>query len=103
MPGPALPLHRIPSVFPAYMNAESTSPPPVDLRSDTVTRPTPAMLEAMFSAPRSATTCTRKIPPCAPLENTAAAHFGLEAGFFCPSGTMTNQIAIKCQTQPWPK
>lgn len=34
------------------------------------------------------------------LEEKAAAMFGMEAGLFCPSGTMTNQIAIKCFTQP---
>jgi len=34
------------------------------------------------------------------LESTAAGMFGMEAGLFCPSGTMTNQIAIKCHTQP---
>jgi threonine aldolase len=34
------------------------------------------------------------------LETMAAAMFGMEAGIFCPSGTMTNQIAIKCHTQP---
>src|SRR5665811_2073987 len=34
------------------------------------------------------------------LESIAAEMFGMEAGLFCPSGTMTNQIAIKCHTQP---
>jgi threonine aldolase len=34
------------------------------------------------------------------LEQLAASMFGMEAGLFCPSGTMTNQIAIKCHTQP---
>lgn len=34
------------------------------------------------------------------LEHMAAAMFGMEAGIFCPSGTMTNQVAIKCHTQP---
>ena len=71
----------------------------VDLRSDTVTKPTPAMLEAMFSAPvgddvfGEDETVNR-------LEEKTARLFGMEAGLFCPSGTMTNQIAIKCFTQP---
>src|SRR4029079_9072665 len=34
------------------------------------------------------------------LEQTSAEMFGMEAGLFCPSGTMTNQIAIKCHSQP---
>ena len=34
------------------------------------------------------------------LEDMLAEMFGMEAGLFCPSGTMTNQIAIKCHTQP---
>lgn len=71
----------------------------VDLRSDTVTKPTAGMLEAMMSASvgddvfGEDDTVNR-------LEAKAAAMFGMEAGIFCPSGTMTNQIAIKCFTQP---
>src|ERR1700749_1268662 len=71
----------------------------VDLRSDTVTKPTPGMLEAMINASvgddvfGEDDTVNR-------LEAKAAALFGMEAGIFCPSGTMTNQIAIKCFTQP---
>src|ERR1700744_6061753 len=71
----------------------------VDLRSDTVTKPTPGMLEAMMNASvgddvfGEDETVNR-------LEAKAAAMFGKEAGIFCPSGTMTNQIAIKCFTQP---
>lgn len=71
----------------------------VDLRSDTVTKPTAGMLEAMINAPvgddvfGEDETVNR-------LEAKAAAMFGMEAGIFCPSGTMTNQIAIKCFTQP---
>jgi threonine aldolase len=71
----------------------------VDLRSDTVTKPTPAMLEAMMYAKvgddvfeEDETTIT--------LENKAAGIFGKEAALFCPSGTMANQIAIKCHVQP---
>jgi threonine aldolase len=71
----------------------------IDLRSDTVTRPTPAMLEAMFQA-RVGDDVYEEDPTVKALEEAAAARFGMEAGLFCPSGTMTNQIAIKAHTQP---
>lgn len=73
--------------------------PTVDLRSDTVTRPTPAMLEAMFQA-QVGDDVYGEDPTVRALEERAAARFGLEAGLFCPSGTMTNQIAIKAHTEP---
>ncbi|SHI93427.1 L-threonine aldolase [Hymenobacter daecheongensis DSM 21074] len=75
------------------------SEPLIDLRSDTVTRPTPAMLEAMFRAPVG-DDVYEEDPTVRALEQEAAARFGLEAGLFCPSGTMTNQIAIKAHTEP---
>lgn len=71
----------------------------IDLRSDTVTRPTPAMLEAMFSA-NVGDDVFNEDPTVNALEEKAAKLFGHEAGVFCPSGTMTNQIAIKVHTQP---
>jgi len=71
----------------------------VDLRSDTVTKPTPAMLEAMFSA-KVGDDVFGEDETINALEEKAAAIFGMEAGIYCPSGTMTNQIAIKCFTQP---
>jgi threonine aldolase len=71
----------------------------VDLRSDTVTKPTPGMLEAMWSAEVGDDVFGEDETVNA-LEEKAAAMFGMEAGIFCPSGTMTNQIAIKCFTQP---
>jgi threonine aldolase len=71
----------------------------VDLRSDTVTKPTPGMLEAMMTAPVGDDVFGEDETVNA-LEAKAAAMFGMEAGIFCPSGTMTNQIAIKCFTQP---
>ncbi|MBJ6111713.1 aminotransferase class I/II-fold pyridoxal phosphate-dependent enzyme [Hymenobacter sp. BT523] len=77
----------------------SSALPLVDLRSDTVTRPTPAMLEAMFAAPVG-DDVYEEDPTVRRLEEMAAARFGLEAGLFCPSGTMTNQIAIKAHTEP---
>ncbi|MBL0341724.1 MAG: aminotransferase class I/II-fold pyridoxal phosphate-dependent enzyme [Bacteroidetes bacterium] len=66
----------------------------VDLRSDTVTKPTPAMLEAMFQA-QIGDDVFNEDPTVVELEKKVAAIFGKEAALFCPSGTMTNQIAIK--------
>ncbi|OOQ62071.1 threonine aldolase [Mucilaginibacter pedocola] len=71
----------------------------VDLRSDTVTKPTPGMLEAMWSA-KVGDDVFGEDETVNALEEKAAAMFGMEAGIYCPSGTMTNQIAIKCFTQP---
>jgi len=71
----------------------------VDLRSDTVTKPTRGMLEAMWSA-RVGDDVFGEDETVNALEEKTAAMFGMEAGLFCPSGTMTNQIAIKCFTQP---
>src|ERR1700709_2273259 len=71
----------------------------VDLRSDTVTKPTPGMLEAMFSA-KVGDDVFGEDETVNELEAKAAAMCGMEAGIFCPSGTMTNQIAIKCFTNP---
>ncbi|RDC62600.1 threonine aldolase family protein [Adhaeribacter pallidiroseus] len=70
-----------------------------DLRSDTVTRPTPEMLQAMFAAPVGDDVFGED-PTVNALEEKTASMFGLEAGLFCPSGTMTNQIAIKAHTEP---
>ena len=74
-------------------------PSSVDLRSDTVTRPTPEMLEAMMQA-EVGDDVLGEDPTVRALEEKTAALFGTEAGLFCPSGTMTNQIAIRVQTQP---
>lgn len=71
----------------------------VDLRSDTVTKPTAAMLEAMMTA-RVGDDVYAEDPTVVALEERAAKLFSKEAALFCPSGTMTNQIAIKCHTQP---
>ena len=71
----------------------------IDFRSDTVTRPTPAMLEAMLLAPVGDDVFCED-PTVNKLEAMSASLFGMEAAIFCPSGTMTNQIAIKCHTQP---
>lgn len=71
----------------------------IDFRSDTVTKPTQGMLEAMFKA-KVGDDVFGEDPSINELEAMAAAMFGMEAAIFCPSGTMTNQIAIKCHTQP---
>jgi threonine aldolase len=71
----------------------------IDFRSDTVTKPTPAMLEAMMSA-KVGDDVFGEDPTINELEQLTATMFGMEAALFCPSGTMTNQIAIKCHTQP---
>jgi len=71
----------------------------IDFRSDTVTQPTEGMKKAMLSAPLGDDVFGED-PSIKALEAKAAAMFGMEAAIFCPSGTMTNQIAIKCHTQP---
>jgi threonine aldolase len=71
----------------------------IDLRSDTITKPGEAMLEAMMSAEVGDDVFDGD-PTVNKLQEKAAAMFGMEAGLFCPSGTMTNQIAIRIQTQP---
>ena len=71
----------------------------IDLRSDTVTKPTKQMLEAMFSA-EVGDDVFGEDPTINKLEEKCAALFGMEAGLFCSSGTQTNQIAIKLHTQP---
>ena len=71
----------------------------IDYRSDTFTKPSPGMLEAMFNA-EVGDDVFGEDPSVNKLESLSANMFGMEAGLFCPSGTMTNQIAIKCHTQP---
>lgn len=71
----------------------------IDFRSDTVTRPTPGMLNAMQAAV-TGDDVFGEDPTVNKLELLSATLFGMEAALFCPSGTMTNQIAIKCHTQP---
>jgi threonine aldolase len=71
----------------------------IDLRSDTFTRPTPEMLKFMFEA-AVGDDVFGEDPSINELEKRVASYFGKEASLFCPSGTMANQIAIKCHTQP---
>jgi threonine aldolase len=71
----------------------------VDLRSDTVTKPSKGMLDAMMSA-KVGDDVFEEDETVQSLEKKLAGIFGMEDGLFCPSGTMTNQIAIKALTQP---
>lgn len=71
----------------------------LDLRSDTLTQPTAGMKEAMFAAPLGDDVFGED-PTVNALETKIAALFGMEASLFCPSGTMTNQIAIRLHTGP---
>ena len=71
----------------------------VDFRSDTVTKPGKEMLDTMMRA-KVGDDVFGEDPSINELEHLAATLFGMEAAMFCPSGTMTNQIAIKYHTQP---
>ncbi|MEM7572079.1 MAG: GntG family PLP-dependent aldolase [Bacteroidota bacterium] len=70
----------------------------INLISDTVTRPTAPMLKAMLAA-SVGDDVFQQDPTVNQLQSVAAEKFGMEAALFCPSGTMTNQLAIKCHTQ----
>jgi len=70
----------------------------IDLRSDTVTRPTPAMRAAMFEAPVGDDVFGED-PTVNKLEERIADLLGKESALFVPSGTMSNQVAVKCHTQ----
>jgi len=71
----------------------------IDLRSDTVTKPSPAMIEAMFQA-SVGDDVFGDDPSINLLQQTTALYFGMEEGLFFPSGTMANQVAIKTHTLP---
>ena len=71
----------------------------IDFRSDTVTKPTKEMLEAMFNAPVGDDVFSED-PTVNELQEFAAAYFGKEAALFCSSGTQTNQIAINVHVRP---
>lgn len=75
-----------------------TSAVPLDLRSDTVTRPTAAMREAMMSAPLGDDVLGDE-PTVQRLEERVAKLLGKEAALFTPSGTMANQLAIRCHCE----
>ena len=71
----------------------------IELRSDTFTKPTPEMHAAMVNAAVGDDVFSED-PSVNELESKSAQMFGMEAALFCPSGTMTNQIAINVHTQP---
>ncbi len=79
------------------MNNSSAAPAIIDLRSDTVTKPSPEMRRAMFEA-EVGDDVYAEDPTINRLEARAAEIFGREAALFVPSGTMGNQIAIKLHT-----
>jgi threonine aldolase len=72
---------------------------PIDLRSDTVTRPTPAMREAMASAPVGDDVYGED-PTVGELERRVAALLGHEAALFTPSGSMANQLGVRLLVRP---
>jgi threonine aldolase len=71
----------------------------IDLRSDTITKPTAAMQEAMWAA-EVGDDVFGTDPTVNQLQEKAARMFGMEDALFCPSGTMTNQLAIRVHTAP---
>ena len=71
----------------------------IDFRSDTFTKPTSAMLTAILSA-EVGDDVFQEDPTVNKLEQMAAEMFGKDAALYCPTGTMSNQIAIKCHTRP---
>jgi len=78
---------------------DSTSLPIVDLRSDTVTRPTPAMRRAMAEA-EVGDDVYGEDPTLNRLQSRAAEIFGREAALFVPTGSMGNLLAVRAWTQP---
>lgn len=73
--------------------------PMIELRSDTFTKPTPLMLQMMFQT-AVGDDVFNEDPTVNRLQAMLAEKFDMEDALFCPSGTMTNQVAIKCHTQP---
>lgn len=71
----------------------------IDLRSDTVTRPTAEMFKAM-SAANVGDDVFAEDPTMNAFEQKMAVHFGMEAGLFVPSGTMSNQLCLNVLTSP---
>ncbi len=71
----------------------------IDLRSDTLTKPSPAMRQAMFDAPVDDDVIDVD-PTVARLQETIADLLGKQAAMFMPSGTMTNQVAVRLHCAP---
>jgi threonine aldolase len=84
---------------PAAPNRKEPPGPVADLRSDTVTRPTPAMRQAMATA-EVGDDVFGDDPTVNALEASVAEMFGHEAALFCPTGTMANQIALQLVVPP---
>ncbi|MBX9735655.1 MAG: hypothetical protein K2X32_01910 [Phycisphaerales bacterium] len=86
---------------PSSSKTETASPdtPIIDLRSDTVTRPTPAMRAAMMSAALGDDVLGDD-PTVRELEARVCQIMGKEAACFVPTGTMANQVAIRAHTEP---
>lgn len=80
-------------------SVESKTKMIIDLRSDTVTRPTPKMMEAIINA-EVGDDVYKEDPTANKLEQKLAEMFGMDAALFFPSGSMANQAAIKMHTQP---
>ncbi|MGB0788331.1 MAG: threonine aldolase family protein [Marinirhabdus sp.] len=75
------------------------NPPPIDLRSDTVTKPGPAMVKAIANA-RVGDDVYKEDPTVNLLEKMVCDMFGMDSALFFPTGSMANQAAIKLHTQP---
>lgn len=73
--------------------------PPIDLRSDTVTRPTPGMRAAMAAA-EVGDDVFDEDPTVHRLQDRVAELLGQEAALFVPSGTMANQVCVRAHTRP---
>ena len=71
----------------------------IDLRSDTVTRPTSGMMEAIMKA-KTGDDVFKEDPTANLLEQRFCELFGMDTALFFPTGTMANQAAVKLQTQP---
>jgi len=71
----------------------------IDLRSDTLTKPTPEMLAFMMKA-EVGDDVYKEDPTVNELENRIAEMFGMDDALYFPTGSMTNQAAIKIHTQP---
>lgn len=71
----------------------------IDLRSDTVTKPTPGMMQAIMDA-EVGDDVYKEDPTVNKLEQKLAKMFGMDAALFFPTGSMANQAAIKMHTQP---
>ena len=95
------PERRITPTPPPYARpaARTIAPRMIDLRSDTVTRPTPAMKAAMMAAPLGDDVLGDE-PTVQALEAKVAALLGKEAALYVPSGTMANQLAIRSVCEP---